>query len=363
VGVVSYGVPTIGIAFLVLTHPILFLTGATLSVLGVGGAYALDVGDCTSLCGGEKHTEKIEGATGLPPKPMNELSILTAMSRCSCDEPDIAKLIVIQAPTEEEEDDGSNSPIPAPLDHMIVEKSEFSSLHAKDFFQIFFGDDAPFSFKDFQKQRGDLNIVYSPWSNNQRSLCFQTPTRTPFFGPSHATATKIQVLKVHSKSCVIMESTTSLMDIPFSDRFTIVEQWIFASTPDKQCTVQVSAQPNFSKSCAFETQIEAKSMATLREALSAWRSMALKALILTEANRLQEADATKFDNGIEVAYQQKHRESYVVGEESGSDDDWEMDPDPVKPLQRRGSSLAKGLKQSLALKFMKKQQPSVLVAV
>ena len=111
---------------------------------------------------------------------------------------------------------------------------EFSSLHAKEFFQIFFGDDAPFSFVDFQRQGGDLDIEYSKWGESRKRLIrFKTPTRTPFFGPSHAQASKTQVLTVYSKSCIVMESTTSLEDIPYCDRFVVREQWVFTSTPEK----------------------------------------------------------------------------------------------------------------------------------
>lgn len=350
ISVVSYGVPTIGIAVLALTHPILFLAGA--SIVGMGGAYA--VGDCGSLCGGDAAAAAATTAEKEEPTIEKDLPLTILTNATACDDLDGSKQLISAELTDDEddEDDDDDSPLPAPLSHTIVDNAVFSSLHAKDFFKIFFGDDAPFSFKSFQKQRGDINIVYSPWHNNQRVISFQTPARTPFFGPSHATATKTQVLKVHSKSCVIMESTTSLRDIPFSDRFTIAEQWIFTSTPEKQCTVTVSAQPNFSKSCAFEAQIEQKSMSTLREALTSWRSMAHKALILTEKNRKQEVPEQ--EDEIEVAFQT--RGSCIVGEEV--EEDWEMDPAPVKSPKRASLKI---LKRSLTWKFTKKQ-PAVLVS-
>lgn len=351
--IVSYGVPTVGIAFLAITHPLMFLAGAGAGAglfFGVGGAYAnMSVGDCTSYCDDTPRLGK-NNDPGLP----HELTIATVISSCSCDDPDMLDKVIFTEPQQVDTDD---SAIPSPLAFMIVDNAQFTSLHAKDFFQIFFGDDAPFSFKDFQKQRGDLNIVYSPWGDsNQRTMRFQTPTRTPFFGPSHATAIKTQVLKFTSKSCVIMENTTSLEDIPFCDRFVVCEQWVFTSTPEKICTVRVTAEVNFSKSCAFEGQIEAKSSSTLRESLSSWRDMAQKALILTEKKRFQEQEL-KFADEVEVSYQGERKSSCVVGEEEEDEEDWEMDPLPDPP-QRKSSLQA--MRKSISQVFTK-NQPTIHV--
>lgn len=336
--IVSYGVPTIGIAFLAITHPIMFIAGATVSLLGVGGAYAVDASDCASLCGRTDKDEKELPADSI--LPVKEIA--TKHNRSS--EETYIENHLSSATTDVEED----FEVPAPLGHMICNKAEFSSLHAKKFFQIFFGDDAPFSFKDFQKQRGDVNIVYSPWAGtDKRIISFQTPTKQPFFGPSHATATKSQVLIVNHKRCVIMESTTRLQDIPFCDRFCVREQWVFTSSHDKICTIRVSAQVEFTKSCAFEQQIVSKSMSTLEEVFCSWQAMAQKALILT-ARRLQEEEVKPLDDEIEVAYQSERRKSCVLGEISDEDeDDWEMDPVVKVPKQRRS------LRQSF--KFLKRQ--------
>ena len=229
--IVSYGVPTVGLAFFALAHPLLFLAGALVSILGMGGAYATGAADYVSICGRNEDSKEKDDQASLP----NELTISTVVSSLSCDEVCVGSQILPEPEPEEDH----NSKIPIPLEHMIVDNAQFSSLHAKDFFQIFFGDDAPFSFKDFQKQRGDLDIVYSPWGDsNQRVLTFLTPTRTPFFGPSHAMATKIQVLKLVTKKCIVMECRTSLQDIPFSDRFAVCEQWIFTSDYEKTCSLQ-----------------------------------------------------------------------------------------------------------------------------
>jgi hypothetical protein len=34
---------------------------------------------------------------------------------------------------------------------------------ATQFFDVFFADDAPYSMRDFQKKRGDVDFVYGKW--------------------------------------------------------------------------------------------------------------------------------------------------------------------------------------------------------
>jgi VAD1 Analog of StAR-related lipid transfer domain len=354
--IVSYGVPTVGIAFLAVAHPLLLLAGAGL-FFGVGGAYAnISMPDCVTICGrsGTRGAKESKSSDSDPVLP-HQVTIATVVSTDSSDDLESRDELMHVEPQESKEDPSSS--IPPPLSNMIVEE-EFVSLHAKDFFQIFFGDDAPFSFKDFQKQRGDIDIAYSAWGNSrERTLLFKTPTRTPFLGPTHAQATKTQVLAVYSKSCVVMEATTSLVDIPYCDRFVVCEQWVFTSTPEKICTLRVSAQANFSKPCPFQSQIETKTSATLREVLSSWRDMAQKALIVTERKRRREQEP-KCNDEVEVAYKCARKSSCVVGEETEDNEDWEMDPVPARS-QRRTSFQA--LRNTLSMRFTKKHSDTVLI--
>lgn len=348
--IVSYGVPTVGIAFLAVAHPLFFLAGAGLLF---GGAYAkMGLPDCANYCGKSPKSESYRNSQfDLP----HQVTISTVISSDSSDEMDSDE----QIPPMYSLENASDHVLPTPLANLIVEE-EFASLHAKDFFHIFFGDDAPFSFKDFQRQGGDLDIEYSRWGeSNKRVLRFKTPTRTPFFGPSHAQATKTQSLTVHSKSCVVMEATTSLQDIPYCDRFVVREQWIFTSTPEKICTLRVTAQPVFSKACPFESQIDTKSMATLREVLSSWTSVAQKALIITEKKRRKEHAPAAMDE-VEVAYEAERKRIRVIGEAIEDDEDWEMDPAAAKPRRRTPSLHV--LRRSLSKRFARKESITVTVA-
>lgn len=51
-----------------------------------------------------------------------------------------------------------------PLSKCIVRNISFPNLHTDEFFRVFFGDDAPYSMRDFQCKRGDVDVVYGAWA-------------------------------------------------------------------------------------------------------------------------------------------------------------------------------------------------------
>jgi hypothetical protein len=50
-----------------------------------------------------------------------------------------------------------------PLQKRVVHEISFPNLHTAEFFRVFFADDAPYSMKDFQLKRGDVDVVYGNW--------------------------------------------------------------------------------------------------------------------------------------------------------------------------------------------------------
>lgn len=50
-----------------------------------------------------------------------------------------------------------------PLEKQVVDQVEFPGLHTEEFFRVFFADDAPYSMRDFQIKRGDVDVVYGEW--------------------------------------------------------------------------------------------------------------------------------------------------------------------------------------------------------
>ena len=477
----SYGVPTVGLALLLLTHPLLCV--ASLGLVGMGGGmYATFDGDCGGLFGGNK--DKASEADAALSKSVDDTSVpmpvvnthtaidnkknsegdgvgggqdtdkdtrlrrtgvntsnkniithpdgnaattesslsqqrdvpLTILSLVSSDdEPTLCLTDEDSSSSHDGNDDdtnvlsnknnagggkaatGTGKPasllaVPPKLQNKVIEAS-FPGLHAKEFFEVFFGDDAPFSFREFQERRGDIDITYGSWqtSLNQgnnpnqvggngkngsrqkhRTIQFATPTRNPLFGPSHAPVTKIQVQRIREKRRIVMESTTTLKDVPYADRWHVKELWILESSNEENSAnsansannngssdktddtavvkLSVTSQAFFSKSCPFESQIRSKSLGTLRETLAAWAVVAKQALRETqrqqkqkerqqarqERQKQQEHNSNQLGNeDVEVMYNNRRRLTCVIGEDDMDDmddfdqeneQDWELDP-------------------------------------
>lgn len=229
-----------------------------------------------------------------------------------------------------------------PLPNTIVEDQMFTGLNVIEFFQVFFDDNAPFNFMEFQKKRGDLNIHYGTWtameqppislhppmerSNKQsiseqdsstntipvipmndyyayrqRQLTFHAKTNSSgFLGPAYAHTTKTQRILLASKKFAVLEMKTTLSNIPFADSFFVMERWIISASkkedvgggPERYYTTQLTIQMGlfFLKSCPFEGMIRNKTTTTVSEVVQSWCFMATQALAYTEQakrNRLR----------------------------------------------------------------------------
>lgn len=210
-----------------------------------------------------------------------------------------------------------------PLKNTVMEcGGAFVGLNVVDFFKVFFDDDAPYNFQVFQEKRGDFDIHFGSWeplatdgaislfpstsnafadfpcniayrSFQGRTLTFKAKTNS-FFGPPYATTTKTQRLLIVNKRLAILESKIVLVDIPYSERFFVMERWIItAEKLENRCNVAhvtASCEVSFNQSCPFEHQIKTKSTSMIAEVVTSWCTMATEAIKLTEKakrNRLQ----------------------------------------------------------------------------
>ena len=192
------------------------------------------------------------------------------------------------------------------------ENVDFAGLNALEFFHVFFATDAPYNFQELQKKRKDKDIVYGDWRSlgqakqlslhpkaqqldqlnttpyiNERLITFKTKTGS-YFGPPYADATKVQRALLASKKLLIIEARTTMKDVPYSDRFYIMERWIVTATKKNDmyhASLSIHSQVFFTKSCPFESQIVSKSQETFKEISSTWINMAHQALKLTEKAR------------------------------------------------------------------------------
>lgn len=233
------------------------------------------------------------------------------------------------------------------LDCQIVLKSqEFVGLSAVHFFQVFLSDNAPYNWQEFQKKRGDQDIVYENWRNipeedqgplsmhphstakhgspkkssgkncysyQTRKLRFKAKTNS-FFGPPYATTTTTQRCFTLSKRIFVLESKTELADIPFSDHFYVLERWVVRAEKRRQdgsyvASMSASCQVFFvpgQPACPFEYQIRTKSENAVRDSVSGWCTMAQEALKLAEQNKLNR------ERRSEINAEQRHLVEFSV---------------------------------------------------
>jgi len=226
-----------------------------------------------------------------------------------------------------------------PLEDEVVTNVPFEGLNALEFFKVFMGDEAPFSFREFQAKRGDVDINYGKWTpidsedsalhsskfqHLQRKISFKTLTKS-YFGPPFAICTKHQQVYMN-KRLLIMECKVQLEAIPFCDRFYVKERWILQAPKSvdgakKVATLNVYSQVFFTQSCAFEQQIHSKSCSTLQEVVTSWCTMAQQALELTIQHKLErerreeKLSHVKSECSIEVAHSHVSGKFFVVGED------------------------------------------------
>jgi len=231
---------------------------------------------------------------------------------------------------------------PTLKNNVVKQSGPLVGLNAVDFFHVFFDDNAVYSFKVFQEKRKDIDIVYGNWKElpknigsvsmmpdrqessaitlrplfpqeteyrtfQGRTLSFKAKTNS-LFGPPYATTVKTQRILIVDKRLAILESMTNLSDIPFSDRFFVMERWIVtAEKVNGRYVAHVSASCEviFHQSCPFENQIKSKSISTIADICNSWCSMATEALKLTERaklNRLQRSGLDDDDDDDDTAH-------------------------------------------------------------
>jgi hypothetical protein len=254
-----------------------------------------------------------------------------------------------------------------PLQNVIVSET-LKGLNGLEFFHVFFSDEAPFSFQEFQSKRGDVNIDYPSWQSRKapvehvqhlsRTVSFQTKTKS-YFGPPFCSCTKFQQVYM-SKRCFVLEQKVILSDIPFSDCFYVKERWILNAPKSKIATLNVSSQVVFTKPCTFSSQIQSKSVSTLREVVTAWCGMAQQALTLTKQRKQEEEEEEAFPQtvnsfgSIEVARSESSGKSFVVGDENEAPPLTEMVVNVPPPQVVRNKGSLKNLKRSVLSKMQKR---------
>jgi hypothetical protein len=233
------------------------------------------------------------------------------------------------------------------LDHV-----EFRGLNANEFFDVFFADDAPFGFPAFHKLRRDKEVQYGTWDNSiptnnypnddmnnnnvnvnvipssivtkERAVEYHAKNNA-FLGPPYALTSKTQRAYFVSKKLLVIEIKTTLKDIPFCNRFYLIERWIVdgtgtsssinsknnnknrkhttkkqqhntdtekdrnhnpSSASSSHCIyLTVTSKCFFTEECPFESAIVKESAKQIGEISKCWYAMAQDGLKRTEETR------------------------------------------------------------------------------
>ena len=221
------------------------------------------------------------------------------------------------------------------LEYPVLTQQKLEGLNVVQFFDVFLSDSAPYNFREFQVRRGDKNVEYGTWRPVQdestlsmhplavpfpvgleyrtwveRELHFKAKTNNSFLGPPYATTTKRQRCLILNKKMAVLEMKTTLADIPFCDRFYVLERWLLTAEKDSKGIyhLQITSTTSiiFNKSCPFESQIRSKSKNSLSDVGKAWYVMASKALEMAKQARLDRLH--HYDDGDDEAEEKKEEE-------------------------------------------------------
>lgn len=177
-------------------------------------------------------------------------------------------------------------------------------------------------------------------STQERTLTFSTLTKS-YFGPAYAKAIKTQRATELGANVLVVENMTQLVDIPFADRFRVIERWVVEATEkreertaaerhvsssvaartssgdddvnkrqeaqrqdgttiDAPCTCQltVHVEVEMLKSCSWDAQIRKKAYEAFTEMATEWCKSATAALEATEEQKRKRLHQAAAPHGV-----------------------------------------------------------------
>mmetsp|Transcript_27425 Transcript_27425/g.80663 ORF Transcript_27425/g.80663 Transcript_27425/m.80663 type:complete len:517 (-) Transcript_27425:185-1735(-) len=268
----------------------------------------------------------------------------------------------------------------------------FPGLDAAEFFAVFFSDEAPYSLKEFHQNRGDTDISFGSWDERipnataekepwclnigawssttplpppssiaclERMLTFKTLTKS-YFGPAYASATKTQRASLASRNLLVVENRTRLADVPYGDRFEVLDRWTIVASPEDgfdrdgggeapyTSRLTVTCQVNMIKPCTWESQIRKKTLSTVTDLAESWCEKATKALRAAEKRKkqrlreeqlVQKGETNRVGKGLKKGEQDKIGHSPLSAEPAAPLDSEDRvqqqeDTDPLLSLKK-----------------------------
>jgi hypothetical protein len=120
-------------------------------------------------------------------------------------------------------------------------------------------------------------------------------------GPAFACTTKRQKFLLVNLNLAVLESESAVSNVPFGDRFRIVDRWVFQVTKNRGLQIaSYTSHVKLTGSCPFASQIRLQSSKTLVDVANAWIAMAREALKITEKQQQRQQQQQKQLEGVEI---------------------------------------------------------------
>eukprot|EP00588_Corethron_pennatum_P001270 CAMPEP_0194298112 /NCGR_PEP_ID=MMETSP0169-20130528/59983_1 /TAXON_ID=218684 /ORGANISM="Corethron pennatum, Strain L29A3" /LENGTH=667 /DNA_ID=CAMNT_0039048059 /DNA_START=643 /DNA_END=2646 /DNA_ORIENTATION=+ len=217
-----------------------------------------------------------------------------------------------------------------PMTSTVVKGAKLPMIQGVEIFDIFLSDDAPFSFKQFQRDRGDVEIKYTEWKvpdiptkftlgqdpkpalktvSSERTCSYKTLTKS-YFGPTYAGVKSTQRYTLVNDHLCYFEVKTFMCEIPLCDRFYIVERWKFDSSPEETqrptslrpegmyTRVTIECELRMTKSCSWEKQIRGRCIQTVSDICNSWCKRATRALKLADKKKSERLKRKTMRKGV-----------------------------------------------------------------
>lgn len=182
---------------------------------------------------------------------------------------------------EEEKENGITMLPTEEIDNVFETLKVILPISVDKFFQTFIADEAEFSFVQFYRDRGDTEIEFTTWVEDEeisafsRELKYRTKIPGPSVGPSTTRAHRAQIYR-KSEGLFELRSSLKALDAPYCSYFSIQEDWYVTEVADDKCMLRCTTGLTFSKSTIFKGKIESRAKSDVTKDTENWLNKARK---------------------------------------------------------------------------------------
>ncbi|KAF2077924.1 hypothetical protein CYY_000802 [Polysphondylium violaceum] len=150
--------------------------------------------------------------------------------------------------------------------------TENFNVSVVNFYRALYSDTCNFAY-NYHVKRGDKNVVVKNWAFRERygtirELEYVAPVNSPI-GPDK---TRIQETQRYhlTKTKLLVETDTIMLDIPYGDHFRIEAKWDITETSPETCRLTIQLCVRFIKKTWFKGKIESGTIKETKASFSQW---------------------------------------------------------------------------------------------